>query len=270
VNRSSWRASMVCRSAGEAVLMGCQMPEVDGYQATAELRRREGTARRTPVIALTAHALPGEREKCLAAGMDDYVVKPTLPADLHAALDRALGQPAAAPVLMAAADQDALTAKWSVLEDMGSPDLMRNVAHLFLRDAPLRLAAMAEAVRAGNGEEAAFAAHALKGTSGNIGAARRGCRRSAPSSTSWCASRTSMPRRASCPSWMRSSRSCGAPSRLDCSPGLRCRRVASCPCRAVRRERPLPLRGCIRSAAGARGRPPVPAARCRPIAHRSR
>ncbi|MCP3964708.1 MAG: response regulator [bacterium] len=77
----------IARNSYDLVLMDCQMPELDGYEATRRLRRQLG-GRRLPVVALTAHVLHGDRERCLAAGMNDYLAKPFHQDNLCAVLER--------------------------------------------------------------------------------------------------------------------------------------------------------------------------------------
>jgi PAS domain S-box-containing protein len=171
----------LARTHYAAVLMDCQMPEMDGFAATAELRRAEGDTRHTPIIAITASAMPGERERCLAAGMDDYIAKPFRAEELAAALHRWVGrEPEAAPPIAAcdrtAAGSATVVLDESVLANLGGltgaqgADLRAEVLRLFGEDTPARLASMREAVATGDAAALIREAHALKGEAGMVGA----------------------------------------------------------------------------------------------------
>ncbi len=157
-----------------AVLMDCQMPEQDGYDATSELRLSERGGRRTPVIAMTAHALGGDREKCLASGMDDYLAKPLEPEELDRVLRRW------APRIMEDSDGQAREASTTVdtptdegpldldgIErlgaELGSIAALRRPVELFATQTPELLTDMRQAIEAGDAEMVRGDAHKLKG-----------------------------------------------------------------------------------------------------------
>ncbi|HYD96835.1 MAG TPA: response regulator [Noviherbaspirillum sp.] len=149
----------------ELVLMDCEMPELDGFEATRRIRAFEGR-RGVPIIALTASTGQGEREQCLAAGMDDFLSKPIRPQMLGDMLARWL--PAAAPAAPAdepASCEDELEA----IHEMFGPDF-GELAALYRKDGPPRLAALRGACAAGDGAYAAKVAHAFGGSSASIGA----------------------------------------------------------------------------------------------------
>ncbi|MCM8621069.1 MAG: response regulator [Candidatus Accumulibacter sp.] len=178
----------------DLVLMDCQMPEMDGFDATAAIRsrQREGTLDRyLPVVALTANAVEGDRERCLAAGMDDYLSKPFTREQLASVLGRWLAQTDPAPAGSAdgpailpttpdappAADTDqpinprALDA----IRQLPGPNgavLVQKVIDAYLTDTPPRIAQLRAAVDAGDAEALRKSAHALKSSGANVGAER--------------------------------------------------------------------------------------------------
>jgi CheY-like chemotaxis protein/HPt (histidine-containing phosphotransfer) domain-containing protein len=162
-----------------AVLMDCQMPEMDGYRATAEIRRREGSDRHTPIIAMTAGAMQEDRERSLAAGMDDYISKPVEVGALAATLKRWVegadatrgAQREGGRSTATALDQKRLSELRS-LQLEGQPDVLDELVRPFLDEAPTQVAAIRGAVDARDAGTLKQAAHALKGSSANLGAPR--------------------------------------------------------------------------------------------------
>ena len=158
----------------DLVLMDVQMPEMGGLEATAAIRDAErATGRRIPIVALTARAMTGDREQCLAAGMDAYVAKPIKAAELLATMAALTGSPPAAvppepaPALAPAAVAAGAVDRAALLAGLGNrADLARAVIDVFLDDAPVMLARLHDAARAANAGEVAMAAHALKGSAG--------------------------------------------------------------------------------------------------------
>jgi CheY-like chemotaxis protein len=164
------------RSFG-AVLMDLHMPRMDGLEATAVLQQRFGAAA-PPVIALTADASAEDRDRCTAAGMDDYLAKPLQVAALTQVLERWSGH-ARAPAPSPGSTAEQSTGQ-SVRVDFSRLDNLRELDHdlstaraivdLFLADTPNQLDALAKAQAAGNAMTLAALAHALRGAAGNLGA----------------------------------------------------------------------------------------------------
>jgi signal transduction histidine kinase/CheY-like chemotaxis protein/HPt (histidine-containing phosphotransfer) domain-containing protein len=175
--------SVLATARYDLVLMDCQMPKLDGFEATRRLRARERAegSLRTPVVALTANAMQGDREECIAAGMDDYVAKPFTSVQLLLVLRRWLPEaperPAAAPAeasaqaTPSALDPRALDAIRSIDPVRGDRILAR-VASAWLDTAPAQLDALRKALASGDAGALRDPAHALKSSSANLGAQR--------------------------------------------------------------------------------------------------
>ena len=172
----------VARVPYAAVLMDCQMPEMDGYQATRAIRELEEPRSRTPIIAMTAGAMKGDQGRCLAAGMDDYLAKPVKPEELGAVLDRWSAGPGSEEERAAAGDDVARhevepVVDASVLAEVrgtedGADDGLAELVSDFLAEARTSVEELRAAVEEGSAEQVARLAHGLKGSSGSLGARR--------------------------------------------------------------------------------------------------
>jgi CheY-like chemotaxis protein len=165
----------------DLVLMDCQMPDIDGYTATRRIRQLEGAAARVPIIAITAHALPGEREKCLAAGMNDYLAKPVSLEQLGAVIrlwasKRSNVSHAQAPDLPMEGDEQHVLDREQVSSFLAisrtQSGFLEGLVKTFRQDVPSRLDALRAAASSGDSMDLALAAHALKSSSGSVGAKR--------------------------------------------------------------------------------------------------
>ena len=157
------------------ILMDVQMPEMSGLEATRAIREREGFAGgRIPIIAMTAHAMEGDREKCLAAGMDQYVTKPVDQKKLYEAVEN-FGRPAmpeAGENMNANATVTTLSFDPEIVLERvdGDRELLREIGGLFLQDAPRLLADIRNAVGRADAKALEHSAHTRKGSVGNFGA----------------------------------------------------------------------------------------------------
>jgi CheY-like chemotaxis protein/HPt (histidine-containing phosphotransfer) domain-containing protein len=150
----------------DLVLLDCQMPKLDGYEATQKIRAAE-QGRRTWIVAMTAHALTGDRERCLAVGMDDYIGKPVRLAELRNALTR----------YEASEARQGSAVNRSVLDDLREPgaggdQMLHELISVYLRTSPKIVADLRQAADTRQVALIAQAAHLLRGSSINFGADR--------------------------------------------------------------------------------------------------
>jgi len=163
------------RQQYDVVFMDVHMPEMDGFEATRKIRAIEGRLTHTNIIAMTANALQGDRERCLESGMDDYIAKPVRQSDLAAAIKRRLpyvqGAEGGAPSPVAAdelVDENVLRE----LQDLGGedePDLVGQIIRMFILEAPQRIELIRTGLCTGDLKTVRETAHQLKGASRQLG-----------------------------------------------------------------------------------------------------
>jgi signal transduction histidine kinase/CheY-like chemotaxis protein len=152
----------------DVILMDVQMPEMDGLEATAKIRQKEkSSGKHIPIIAVTAHAMKGDRERCLDAGMDAYISKPIQASELFATIESVRPCPTESTGIGVGAivDEKSLRARLD-----NDEQLLQELTELFRLDSPRLLSHLLEAIQQGNPHELELAAHALKGAIGTFAA----------------------------------------------------------------------------------------------------
>ncbi len=162
----------------DIILMDCQMPEMDGFAATAEIRRREGTTRHTIIIAMTANALVGDREKCLAAGMDGYITKPVKSMMLAGIIERFFGNSnnvsgtpyiSSIPTPVPTADDSSIVDLECLADAASSPEKLKRIIALYLQHTRERLEELKDAIKEKSASDVYAIAHKCLGSSRSCG-----------------------------------------------------------------------------------------------------
>ena len=159
----------------DAVLMDMQMPEMDGFEASLQIRLLEQqNGGHTPIIAITAHAMKEDRDKCLAAGMDDYISKPIDPKELKMVLERRTNLSEVAPVIAAATktSADVLNFAEALAQVEGDRELLCEIIKLFMAQYPKLLEETRNTLSVADWISLSNAAHTLASSAGQVGAQR--------------------------------------------------------------------------------------------------
>lgn len=171
-------------AAYDLVFMDMQMPEIDGLQTTRIIRQKWPGVTKPRIVAMTANVLPGDRELCLQAGMDDFLTKPIRLNELHAALQRTVAWLAAQSKLPETATAEEIDfgkleslnlemlAELQLLNEVGEADILLEVSEIFQQQMPNFLKELQSAATATNLDKVSYFAHAIKGSAGNLGATR--------------------------------------------------------------------------------------------------